>query len=109
VTFVGGEVRQPGRNLPRALVKGTAVVVILYVLANLAYIVTLPLQGIQQAAQNRVGTAMMEAILGPPGAVAMATAIMISTFGCNNGLSLPVRECITQWRATGSSLQAPSV
>ena len=86
VTFVGGEVQQPGRNLPGALVKGTALVVILYLLANLVYIVTLPLEAIQQAPQNRVGTAMMQAILGGPGAIIMAVAIMISTFGCNNGL-----------------------
>lgn len=88
VTFTGGEVHQPGRNLPGALLKGTALVVTLYLLANLAYIVTLPLGGIQQAPQNRVGTAMMQAILGATGAVIMAAAIMISTFGCNNGLIL---------------------
>lgn len=88
VTFTGGEVHQPERNLPGALFKGTALVVTLYLLANLAYIVTLPLGGIQQAPQNRVGTAMMQAILGAPGAIIMAAAIMISTFGCNNGLIL---------------------
>lgn len=88
VTFTGGEVHEPGRNLPGALLKGTAIVVTLYLLANLAYIVTLPLGAIQQAPQNRVGTAMMETILGTPGAVIMAAAIMISTFGANNGLIL---------------------
>ena len=88
VTFTGGEVQQPGRNLPAALLKGTAIVVVMYLLANLAYIITLPLEGIQHAPQNRVGTAMMQAILGTPGAVVMAVAIMISTFGCNNGLIL---------------------
>jgi APA family basic amino acid/polyamine antiporter len=88
VTFIGGEVRQPGRNLPGALAKGTALVVTLYLLANIAFIITLGLEGVQQAPQNRVGTAMVQAILGPSGAVIMAAAIMISTFGCNNGLIL---------------------
>lgn len=84
VTFMGGEVREPGRNLPRALLVGCAIVVGLYLLANLAYIVTLPLVDIQKA--PRVATAMMQTIFGPRGAVIMAVTIMISTFGCNNGL-----------------------
>jgi APA family basic amino acid/polyamine antiporter len=88
VTFTGGEVRDPGRNLPRALLIGCSLVVALYLLANLAYIVTLPLAAIQNAPQNRVATAAMQAIFGPPGAIIMAIAIMISTFGCNNGLIL---------------------
>lgn len=88
VTFTGGEVRDPGRNLPRALFLGCGLVVALYLLANLAYIVVLPLTGIQNAAQNRVATATMQAILGPAGTIVMAIAIMISTFGCNNGLIL---------------------
>jgi APA family basic amino acid/polyamine antiporter len=88
VTFTGGEVRDPGRNLPRALLIGCSLVVTLYLLANLAYIVTLPLSGIQNAPQSRVATAAMQAIFGPPGTVIMAIAIMISTFGCNNGLIL---------------------
>ena len=88
VTFTAGEVREPGRNLPRALLTGTAIVIALYLLANLAYLVTLPLEGIQHAPQNRVATAMMEAALGPAGVIAMAAAVMVSTFGCNNGLVL---------------------
>ncbi|MBD0325698.1 MAG: amino acid permease [Pyrinomonadaceae bacterium] len=88
VTFTGGEVRDPGRNLPRSLLIGCAVVVLLYILANLAYVVTLPLSSIQQAAQGRVATATMEAIFPTFGATLMAVAIMISTFGCNNGLIL---------------------
>jgi len=88
VTFIGGEVRDPGRNLPRALLLGCALVVGLYLLANLAYVVTLPLAGIQNAPQNRVATATMQAIFGPTGTIIMALAIMISTFGCNNGLIL---------------------
>jgi APA family basic amino acid/polyamine antiporter len=88
VTFTAGEVENPQKNLPRALLIGCLIVVTLYILANLAYVVTLPLGGIQNAAQGRVGTALMEHIFGAPGAVAMAVAIMISTFGCNNGLIL---------------------
>ena len=88
VTFTAGEVREPGRNLPRALLIGCATVVGLYLLANLAYIVTLPLEGIQRAPQNRVATSTMQAVLGTPGTMLMAIAIMISTFGCNNGLIL---------------------
>jgi APA family basic amino acid/polyamine antiporter len=88
VTFTGGEVRDPGRNLPRALLIGCGLVVGLYLLANLAYVVTLPLASIQNAPQNRVATATMQAILGPTGTIVMAVAIMISTFGCNNGLIL---------------------
>jgi len=88
VTFTAGEVRDPGRNLPRALLIGCGIVVTLYLFANVAYVVTLPLSDIQNAPQNRVATATMQAILGPTGTVLMAIAIMISTFGCNNGLIL---------------------
>src|SRR4029078_2643927 len=88
VTFTAGEVRDPGKNLPRALLIGCTLVVGLYLLANLAYVVTLPLPGIQNAPQNRVATALMQAALGPRGTIIMTIAIMISTFGCNNGLIL---------------------
>ena len=88
VTFIAGEVRDPGRNLARALLGGCALVVVLYVMANLAYVDVLPLSGIQHAPQNRVAVAVMDSIFGRPGALAMAAAIMISTFGCNNGLIL---------------------
>ena len=88
VTFTGGEVENPGRNLPRALLIGCGLVVALYLLANLAYVVVLPLGAIQNADSNRVATAAMQAIFGPVGKIIMAVAIMISTFGCNNGLIL---------------------
>jgi basic amino acid/polyamine antiporter, APA family len=88
VTFIGSEVREPERNLSRALLYGCGIVVVLYVLANVAYIASLPLAEIQKAPQNRVAVAMMRAIFGTPGVLAMAAAIMISTFGCNNGLIL---------------------
>src|SRR2546421_3192306 len=88
VTFTGAEVKDPGRNLPRALLIGCISVVTLYLLANLAYVVVLPLKEIQNVPFNRVGPAAMQAIFGPPGKIIMAIAIMISTFGCNNGLIL---------------------
>src|SRR5436309_2007460 len=88
VTFIGSEIRDPGKNLVRALVIGCASVVILYLLANLAYIAVLPFPEIQHAPHNRVAVAMMNSIFGRPGAMCMAAAIMISTFGCNNGLIL---------------------
>ena len=88
VTFTGSEVRDPGKTLPRALLTGCAIVVTLYVLANVAYIATLSLGEIQHAPQNRVAVAAMNSVLGKPGMIAMAAAIMISTFGCNNGLIL---------------------
>jgi len=88
VTFTGGEVREPGRTFPRAMIIGTFSVVVLYFLANVAYILTLSLRDIQHAPQDRVGTAAMQAILGPAGGAVMAVAILISTFGCVNGLVL---------------------
>src|SRR5437667_7829484 len=88
VTFVGSEVREPGKNLSRALLFGCGIVVVLYVLANVAYLAVLPFPEIQHAPQNRVAVAMMKAVFGQPGAMCMAAAIMISTFGCNNGLIL---------------------
>ena len=65
VTFTGGETRDPGRTLPRALFLGTISVVALYLLANVAYLVSLPLAEIQHAPRDRVGTAAMEAAMGP--------------------------------------------
>ncbi len=88
VTFIGGEIRDPGRNLVRALLAGCGLVVVLYLLANLAYVATLPFDGIQHAPQNRVAVAAMNSVFGRTGAMVMAAAIMISTFGCNNGLIL---------------------
>ena len=88
VTFAGGEVTEPGRNLPRSLLIGCGAVVGLYLLANLAYVLVLPLDGIRHAPDNRVAVALMHAVLGPAGGVAMAAAIVVSTFGCNNGLIL---------------------
>lgn len=88
VTFTGAEVENPGKNLPRALIIGCVVVVSLYLLANLAYVVTLSLPALQNAPNGRVATAVMEQIIGAPGVIVMALALMVSTFGCNNGLIL---------------------
>ena len=99
ITFTAGEVINPKRNIPLSLVLGTGVVTILYVLANIAYIMVLPVvgspgaadlfgRGIQFASSDRVATAAVTTIFGEPAAVIMAVLIMISTFGCNNGLIL---------------------
>ena len=88
VTFLGSEVRDPGRNLVRALLIGSGVVVSLYLLANVSYLALLSFSEIQHAPQDRVAVAAMNAAFGNPGALVMAAAIMISTFGCNNGLIL---------------------
>jgi APA family basic amino acid/polyamine antiporter len=88
ITFTAGEVRNPRRNLALALGLGTGLVIALYLLANLAYLVTLPLPAIQTAAGDRVGTATLERIFPRVGVPLMAAAIMVSTFGCANGLIL---------------------
>jgi APA family basic amino acid/polyamine antiporter len=88
ITFTAGEVKDPRRNIPLSLALGTSTVIGLYLLANVAYLVTLPLGGIQQAANDRVGTAALQVIFPGAGVTIMAIAIMISTFGCNNGLIL---------------------
>jgi APA family basic amino acid/polyamine antiporter len=88
ITFTAGEVKNPQRNVPLSLALGTGIVIALYVLANIAYLMTLPLSAIQTAPDDRVATAVVSAIFGSAGAGLMAVAIMISTFGCNNGLIL---------------------
>jgi APA family basic amino acid/polyamine antiporter len=88
ITFTAGEVRNPRRNLPLSLAFGTGLVIALYLLANVAYLCVLPLEKIQHAPDDRVATAAMSVMFGGAGAAIMAVAIMISTFGCNNGLIL---------------------
>ncbi|HEX8831244.1 MAG TPA: amino acid permease [Longimicrobium sp.] len=88
VTFAAAEVERPQRNLPLALALGTGGVTLLYVLANLAYLSTLKLSQIQTAPEDRVGTLALQHMFGPVGAYLMAGAILISTFGCINGLIL---------------------
>jgi APA family basic amino acid/polyamine antiporter len=88
ITLAAGEVKQPRRNVPLSLALGATAVIMLYLLANVAYLVTLPLEAIQHAPADRVATAALEAILPGSGTALMALAIMVSTFGCINGLIL---------------------
>ncbi|HET7621269.1 MAG TPA: amino acid permease [Gemmatimonadaceae bacterium] len=99
VTFAAAEVHNPKRNLPLSLALGTGLVTVLYVIANIAYLNVLPLhgvadgasvlaRGITHATEDRVGTAAAEVIFGSSGQAVMAIAILVSTFGCNNGLIL---------------------
>jgi APA family basic amino acid/polyamine antiporter len=88
ITFAAGEVKRPGWTIPRALVIGTAVTILLYLLANLAYLAVLPLASIQHAPSDRVATAMLDHVFPGWGSALMAIAIMISTFGCLNSLIL---------------------
>ena len=99
ITFTAGEVKNPRRNIPLSLALGVGIVTLIYILCNVSYLSVLPLsgnpqsaaaaeRGIQFAASDRVGTAAAEQIFGISGALIMAILIMISTFGCNNGLIL---------------------
>ena len=88
ITFTAGEVKEPQRNIPLALAMGTGLVIGLYFLANVAYLATLSLTQIQTAPEDRVGTLALQTIFGGIGASVMAVAIIVSTFGCNNGLIL---------------------
>ena len=99
VTFIASEIREPKKNIPRSLFLGTLIVTIIYLLANLAYFALIPIQGsaegkdafsqgIMYMSNDRVGAGAAEMILGPIGSIVMAGLILISTFGCNNGLIL---------------------
>lgn len=99
VTFIAGEIKEPKKNIPRSLFLGTLIVTIIYLLANLAYLALLPMQGtpgassvlesgIMFATEDRVGAAAANMILGNIGLFVMAGLIMVSTFGCNSGLVL---------------------
>ncbi len=88
VTFIAGEVDRPQRNIPLSLLLGTGLVTVLYLLANVAYLALLPNTGIQHAAADRVGAAAAGVIFGGAGTAIMAALIMVSTFGCNNGIIL---------------------
>ena len=88
ITFTAGEVKDPRRNIPLSLAFGTFVVIALYLLANVAYLVTLPFEAVQHAPADRVATAALNVVFPGLGATIMAIAIMVSTFGCNNGLIL---------------------
>lgn len=97
ITFTAGEVRNPQRNIPLSLFLGTLTVTVIYVLANIAYLMVLPMQGnagahdvlgrgIMFASDDRVATASAALMFGQQAVLIMAVLIMISTFGCNNGL-----------------------
>src|SRR5277367_353424 len=88
IGFTAAEVKNPKRDVALSMAFGTVIVITLYCLANLAYLCALPLSHIQNAPDDRVATAALSAIFGAKGAVVMAIAIVISTFGCNNGLIL---------------------
>ncbi len=99
VTFIAGEIKEPKKNIPRSLFLGTAIVTVIYLLANIAYLALLPMQGtpdsgtvfengIMFASQDRVGAAAASMIMGNIGVFVMAGLIMVSTFGCNSGLVL---------------------
>ncbi len=88
IGFTAAEVKNPKRDVALSMAFGTIIVITLYCLANLAYLCTLPLVQIQTAPDDRVASAALNAIFGPIGAMIMAGAIIVSTFGCNNGLIL---------------------
>jgi APA family basic amino acid/polyamine antiporter len=88
ITFIAGEVKNPKRNIGLSLFLGTLIVTVIYVLANLVYMAVLPLQEIATADKDRVAVAASSVIFGNIGTVIIALMIMISTFGCNNGLIL---------------------
>src|SRR5437879_5240777 len=88
ITFTAGEVKDPRRNIPLSLAFGTFLVIGLYLLANVAYLATLPFNAIQTAPSDRVASETANVIFPGAGATIMAVAIMVSTFGCNNGLIL---------------------
>src|SRR5205809_1081554 len=88
ITFTAGEVKDPRRNIPLSLAFGTFLVIGLYLLANVAYLAALPFGAIQNAPSDRVASETANVIFPGAGATIMAVAIMVSTFGCNNGLIL---------------------
>jgi APA family basic amino acid/polyamine antiporter len=88
IAFAAPEVKKAERNVTLAMVAGASIVIALYILANVAYLVTLPLEAIQHAPADRVGTATLQAMFPRFGSSVMAAAIMISTFGTINALTL---------------------
>ena len=88
VTFIAGEIKNPQRNIGLSLFFGTLIVTIIYITANLMYLNVLPLQSIAFAEHDRVAVTAANAIFGNAGTIVIAVMIMISTFGCNNGLIL---------------------
>jgi basic amino acid/polyamine antiporter, APA family len=108
ITFTAGEVKEPRRNIPLSLALGTGMVTVLYLLANVAYLCLLPLSSIQHAPDDRVATAAIGVVFAGAGPVIMAVAIMISTFGCNNGLILAGARVYYAMARDGLFFQATS-
>jgi len=88
VTFIAGEIQDPKKNVGRSLMYGTLIVTALYLLANVMYLAVMPMSGIATAESDRVGVAAAQVAFGPVGTIVIAIMIMVSTFGCNNGLIL---------------------
>ncbi|MBC7384168.1 MAG: amino acid permease [Bacteroidia bacterium] len=88
ITFTASEIDAPEKTLPRSLLIGTGAVTFLYLLCNIVYVKALPFAAIQTAESDRVGTLLMQTVFGNVGSVLMAILIMVSTFGCLNGLTL---------------------
>jgi basic amino acid/polyamine antiporter, APA family len=99
ITFIAGEIKEPQKNIPKSLILGTIIVTIIYLLANLAYLALLPIEGnitgsnavtlgIKYASEDRLGASAASIIFGNAGVFIMAALIMVSTFGCNSGLIL---------------------
>jgi len=88
VTFIAGEIKNPKKNIGLSLFMGTLIVTIIYISANLMYIYVLPLHDIAFADKDRVAIAASNSIFGSAGSIVIAVMIMVSTFGCNNGLIL---------------------
>ena len=88
VTFIAGEIKNPKRNIGLSLFLGTLIVTVIYILTNVVYLATVPLHELAFAKDNRVALSASEAIFGSSGTIIIAIMIMISTFGCNNGLIL---------------------
>jgi basic amino acid/polyamine antiporter, APA family len=88
VTFIAGEIKNPKRNIGLSLFLGTLIVTVIYILANVVYLATVPVHELAFAKDNRVALSASEAIFGSSGTIIIAIMIMISTFGCNNGLIL---------------------
>jgi APA family basic amino acid/polyamine antiporter len=88
VTFIAGEIKNPQKNIGLSLFLGTLIVTVIYVCANLMYVAVLPMDGIAHAEKERVAVAASQVIFGKSGTYIIALLIMVSTFGCNNGLIL---------------------
>jgi APA family basic amino acid/polyamine antiporter len=88
VTFIAGEIKNPQRNIGLSLFFGTLIVTIIYVMANLMYLAVLPIEQLAFAQDNRIAVSVSNEIFGASGAIILALLIMVSTFGCNNGLIL---------------------